>query len=59
MQFLILVGFFAVIIVLFMTTYILNNKTEKPMDIDMSACGGCHNISCGHNQANQSNKEEN
>ncbi|WP_423362916.1 hypothetical protein [Mycoplasma sp. P36-A1] len=59
MQFLVLLGFVAIIVSMFFLTYYLNNNTEKPLDIDMADCGGCHNISCGHYKAERKNKEEN
>ncbi|MDL2212196.1 hypothetical protein LJB88_04900 [Erysipelotrichaceae bacterium OttesenSCG-928-M19] len=58
MKFLIAFGFILLIVVLFITTYVLNNRTEKPdIDIDIEGCGGCHNINCGHHPTHLTNKE--
>ncbi|MEG0283519.1 MAG: hypothetical protein RR543_00815 [Erysipelotrichales bacterium] len=57
-SFLILLGFMVAVVALFITTYLINEKTKAPdIDVDISACGGCHNISCGHHEAHRKTKE--
>lgn len=47
----------AILIAVFVGTYILNKNTPKPEGCDdMDECGGCHNIACSHNDAHH--KEE-
>ena len=59
MNYLIAFGFIALIVVLFIGTYVLNNRTQKPdIDVDIEGCGGCHNINCGHHPSHKNVKEE-
>lgn len=58
-SYLILLAFLAVVVGLFIITYLINEKTQAPeVGVDISGCGGCHNISCGHNSAHKIAKEE-
>lgn len=48
----------ALLIAIYITTYLLNKKTPKPEGCEeMSECSGCANIACSHHSAHQ--KEEN
>ncbi|MFQ6873982.1 MAG: hypothetical protein ACLT6Z_03910 [Coprobacillus cateniformis] len=47
----------AILIVVFIGTYLLNKNTPKPEGCEeLSECGGCNNIACSHNTAHH--KEE-
>ena len=47
----------AILIVVFIGTYLLNKNTPKPEGcVELSECGGCNNIACSHNTAHH--KEE-
>lgn len=42
----------AILIVVFIGTYILNKNTPQPEGCEeMSECGGCNNIACSHHNA--------
>lgn len=41
---------FAALVGLYITTYLLNQRTKKPEGTEnlTSGCAGCHIVSCGH-----------
>lgn len=58
-SYLVLLGFFVVVVALFIITYLINENTRAPkVDVDISGCRGCHNISCGHHNARRIVEEE-
>lgn len=59
MELLVAVGFIVLVVFMFVGTYVLNNRVQAPdIDVDMSGCGGCKSINCGHNPARKSMKGE-
>ena len=46
---LVVLAIFAVVIFLYVTSYLINKKVEQPEhDHDFSGCTGCANKLCGH-----------
>lgn len=49
--------FLTILIGIYITTYILNNKTPKPEGCEeLAECSACHNFTCSHHTAHK--KEE-
>lgn len=47
---LVVLAIYGVVIFLYVTSYVINKKTERPEnDYDFSGCSGCGNMACGHN----------
>ncbi|MDR1782450.1 MAG: hypothetical protein LBR40_05605 [Bacilli bacterium] len=47
-----------ILVAMFIGTYVLNNRTEKPIDVDIDSCQGCYNFECQHNPAHHNNSKE-
>jgi hypothetical protein len=54
MNIIVLTILMAVLLTIFIGTYVLNNRTKAPeMDVDLAGCKGCHNITCGHHDSHK------
>lgn len=52
MEYLIALGFMAVLVFIYMGSYLLNKKVEPPMKIDVDGgCKNCRSIGCANNPA--------
>ena len=51
----------AILIAVYIGTYLLNKKTPKPEWCEdvLSGCSGCNDISCSHNAAHKKEEEDN